>query len=153
MLRKAVQSDIEQLAQIAFELHELHVNSDPTDFRSVPQEYFKGELSDYLQSEDKSILVNDDCGINAYAAVKFTDINDPTRCPRKVCMVDCFAVKERFRRQGIGKRLMEFVSQYAKEQGCTDLRLGVKSFNENAHKFYKSLGFSERTKTLEMKIL
>lgn len=153
MLRKAVQSDTEQLAQIAFELHELHVISDPTDFRSMPQEYFKEILSKYLLVEDQSILVNDDSGINAYAAVKIINIDEPTKYPRKVCMVDCFAVKECFRRRGIGKSLMAFVSQYAKEQGCTDLRLGVKSFNEDAYKFYRSVGFNERTKILDMKIL
>ncbi len=153
MLRKAVQSDTEQLAQIAFELHELHVSCDPTDFRSMPQEYFKEILSKYLLVEDQSILVNDDSGINAYAAVKIINIDEPTKYPRKVCMVDCFAVKECFRRRGIGKSLMAFVSQYAKEQGCTDLRLGVKSFNEDAYKFYRSVGFNERTKILDMKIL
>lgn len=153
MLRKAVQSDLEQLAQIAFELHELHVKSDPTDFRSMPQEYFNERLSKYLQGEDQSILVNDDGGVNAYAAVKIINIDDSTKYPRMVCMIDCFAVKESFRRRGIGKSLMEFVSLYAKEQGCTDLRLGVKSFNEGAYKFYKSVGFNERTKILDMKIL
>ena len=153
MLRKAVQSDIEQLAQIAFELHDLHVNSDPTDFRSMPQEYFKQKLSKYLQGEDQSILVNDDGGVNAYAAVKLLNIDEPTKYPRRVCMVDCFAVKECFRRRGIGKSLMEFVSKYAKEQGCTDLRLGVRAFNENAYNFYKSVGFNERNIIMEMKIL
>ena len=153
MLRKAVQSDIAQLAQIAFELHEIHVNSDPTDFRSMPQEYFRERLSEYLQSEDQSILVHDDGGVNAYAAVKLINIDEPTRYPRRVCMIDCFAVKESFRRRGIGKSLMAFVSQYAKEQGCTDLRLGVKSFNKDAYNFYKSVGFNERTKILDMKIL
>ncbi len=153
MLRKADQSDIEQLAQIAFELHELHVKSDPTDFRSMPQEYFKERLSEYLQGEDQNILVNDDGGVNAYAAVKLISIDEPTKYPRRVCMVDCFAVKECFRRRGIGKSLMEFVSKYAKEQGCTDLRLGVKSFNEDAYNFYKSVGFNERNIIMEMKIL
>ena len=153
MLRKAVQSDIEQLAQIAFELHEIHVNSEPTDFRSMPQEYFNEKLSTYLQGEDQNILVNDDGGVNAYAAVKLISIDEPTKYPRRVCMVDCFAVKECFRRRGIGKSLMEFVSKYAKEQGCTDLRLGVKSFNKDAYSFYKSVGFNERTKILNMKIL
>lgn len=153
MLRKAVQSDIEQLAEIAFELHELHVKSDPTDLRSMPQEYFNEKLSAYLQGEDQSILVNDNGGVNAYAAVKLINIDDPTKYPRRVCMVDCFAVKECFRRRGIGKSLMAFVSQYAKEQGCTDLRLGVRAFNENAYNFYKSVGFNERTKMMEMKII
>lgn len=153
MLRKAVQSDIEQLAKIAFELHELHVKNDPTDFRSMPQEYFNERLSEYFDGEDKSILVNDDGGVNAYAAVKIINIDEPTKYPRRVCMIDCFAVKESFRRRGIGKSLMEFVSEYAKEQGCTDLRLGVKSFNENAYNFYKSVGFNKRTKILEMKNL
>ncbi len=152
MMRKAVQSDVEQLAQIAFELHELHVRGDPTDFRSMPQEYFKDRLEEYLQGKDQSILVNDDGTINAYAAVKIINIDEPTKYPRRVCMVDCFAVRECCRRQGVGTKLMEYVKRYGEEQGCTAIQLGVKAFNKNAYNFYKSIGFNDRNVIMDMKI-
>lgn len=152
MLRKAAAADLPQVAQIAFELHEIHVKGDPQSNRSMPPEYFQGELEEFLQGENNVILVSDEDGINAYAAVKITESDSPPHYPRRICFIDCFAVKEGCRRQGVGTRLMEYVRRYGEEQGCTDLQLGVKAFNKAACEFYKAVGFTERNIIMNMKI-
>jgi ribosomal protein S18 acetylase RimI-like enzyme len=51
------------------------------------------------------------------------------------------AVDERYRKQGIGKALMERVEDGLRAAGCTKLNLQVRSSNTVVVKFYKNLGY------------
>ena len=53
------------------------------------------------------------------------------------------AVDNGFRRQGVGRKLLEQVENACKEKGITHLMLDVRESNESARAFYKSLGFEE----------
>lgn len=45
--------------------------------------------------------------------------------------------------QGIGKKMMEYALQYAKEKGCYKISLSSNLRREQAHQFYESLGFKK----------
>ena len=45
--------------------------------------------------------------------------------------------------QGIGKKMMEYALQYAKEKGCYKMSLSSNLRREQAHQFYESLGFKK----------
>ena len=45
--------------------------------------------------------------------------------------------------KGIGKIMMKFALKYAKENGCYKMSLSSNLRREQAHKFYKSLGFKK----------
>ena len=152
MIRKATFADIDQTAEIFFQLHELHVKAKPDSFRTVPIEFFQDRLQWYVSSENADVLISDEGGINAFAAVKILDVNSEEKCPRRLCYIDCFAVDERCRRQGVGSRLMEHIREFAKENACTSVQLGVSGFNKSAHEFYHAIGFTERTFVMEQKI-
>lgn len=152
MVRKATLADIDQTAEIFLQLHELHVNAKPNSFRTVPIDFFQGRLQWYVAEENAELLVNDEGGVNAFAAVKILDVNSEEKMPRRLCCIDCFAVDERCRRQGVGRRLMKYIREFAKENNCTSLQLGVSEFNKNAHEFYRAIGFTERTFVMEQKI-
>ena len=51
-------------------------------------------------------------------------------------------VKDSFRRQGIGTALSRYVFQYAKENGYSEMSLGVDLDNCAALKLYSGLGFT-----------
>lgn len=51
-----------------------------------------------------------------------------------------------YRRQGIGKRLMEMAIEFAKSRGCYKVCLLSNSTRGEAHKFYEDLGFSGTSK-------
>lgn len=152
MLRKATHADIEQTAKISLQLHELHVKAKPDSYRVMPLEFFCGKLDWYIREENTEILVNDDNGINAFAAVKIMDVEPEDKFPRRLCYVDCFAVEKKCRRQGVGRRLMEYIREFARENDCTSVQLGVAAFNENAQEFYKAMGFTPRTVIMEQKL-
>lgn len=45
--------------------------------------------------------------------------------------------------KGIGKLMMKFALQYAKEKGCYKMSLSSNLRREKAHQFYESLGFQK----------
>ena len=45
--------------------------------------------------------------------------------------------------KGIGKKMMEYALQYAKEKGCYKMSLSSNLRREKAHQFYESLGFKK----------
>ncbi|RYF66212.1 MAG: GNAT family N-acetyltransferase [Cytophagaceae bacterium] len=45
--------------------------------------------------------------------------------------------------KGIGKKMMEYALQYAREKGCYKMTLSSNLRREQAHQFYESLGFKK----------
>lgn len=45
--------------------------------------------------------------------------------------------------KGIGKKMMEYALNYAKEKGCYKMSLSSNLRREQAHQFYESLGFKK----------
>jgi GNAT superfamily N-acetyltransferase len=58
----------------------------------------------------------------------------------KALYLDDLYVTAAFRRQGIGRRLLESVLQLAEEENCYKVRWQVSKWNKNAIEFYKSMG-------------
>jgi len=63
------------------------------------------------------------------------------------------AVDKRYRKQGIGKALMERVEEDLKAIGCTKLNLQVRSSNTGVVDFYKNLGYSVEDRVSMGKLL
>jgi len=59
----------------------------------------------------------------------------------KLGHVDEIVVDESFRGQGIGKKLMERITEIAKENSCKRIELDSAFHRKNAHGFYKSIGY------------
>ena len=51
------------------------------------------------------------------------------------------AVDIRFRNEGIGSKLLDFIIQHCKNQGAENLFLEVRRSNESARKLYEKKGF------------
>lgn len=141
MIRKAEPKDRAQLVELFTELHRYHINLKPEYFKMPDKSYFEGEISSAMLSDDKEIWVNDDNGVNAFAIIRFTDVDRADRYPYKLCYIDIFGVKEELRGKGIGTGLIDRIKGRAKELGCRDLQLSFHAVNSGAEKFYKKMGF------------
>ena len=53
------------------------------------------------------------------------------------------AIKKSYRRQNLGKILMDYVINYAKENGYKSIHLTCLENEEQVHKFYESCGFKK----------
>ena len=54
--------------------------------------------------------------------------------------MDDLFVQEKYRKNGIGKRLLDSIIEIGKKEKCEKLRWQVSNWNKNAQEFYKSLG-------------
>ena len=53
------------------------------------------------------------------------------------------AISERFRRQGLGRQLLAAAEEWAKSKEITLMRLNSGKTREEAHLFYRSMGYSD----------
>ena len=58
-------------------------------------------------------------------------------------IVEDVGVLPKLQGKGIGKMMMAFALQYAKEKGCYKMSLSSNLRREQAHQFYESLGFKK----------
>lgn len=52
-------------------------------------------------------------------------------------------IRQSYRGQGIGTRLMQDVEKYLLQRGCNVIRVEVFVPNQDAHQFYKNLGYQD----------
>lgn len=61
---------------------------------------------------------------------------------RPFMILENLIVSEKNRRKGIGKKLVEYIEEKAREQNCYFIMLMSLMKRKEAHKFYESLGYS-----------
>ena len=96
-----------------------------------------------LDGLPQHLLVADSEG-NIIGAVLFlVDVPDPEPWsqPRRFGYIEEVVVSEEYRGRGIGKRLLESISDWAKTQGLDEVGLHVWQRNHRATTFYESLGY------------
>lgn len=60
----------------------------------------------------------------------------------KRATVESVRVDEKYRGQGIGREMMLWTIERAREEGCISLQLTTNAERGDAHRFYKNLGFT-----------
>ena len=59
-----------------------------------------------------------------------------------ICQIESVRTASDLRGQGIGKALMEYVIDRARERGCARVQLTTNAQRTRAHEFYERLGFT-----------
>lgn len=153
MIRAADFNDLERLTELFMQLHRHHVEIKPETFIMPEREWFSERISEILNDSGQTVIVYESGGvINGYAVVKIMDVNTADKRPRRMCYIECFAVSESCRRQGIGTELFNAVRAFGRENGCTSVQLGVTACNESAVAFYEKMGLIPRTIIMEKRI-
>jgi GNAT superfamily N-acetyltransferase len=70
----------------------------------------------------------------------------------KRCTAESVRVDEKFRGQGIGREMMLWAIERAKEKGCIAIQLTTHSERKNAHRFYANLGFTGSHLGMKLKL-
>lgn len=73
------------------------------------------------------------------------------RAPKRGRITE-LVISEKYRKQGIGQKLIEKMEEYLKEQECKDVLLGVLAYNEEAYNFYLNNGYHARTMDMTKKL-
>ncbi|MGD9629108.1 MAG: N-acetyltransferase family protein [Pyrinomonadaceae bacterium] len=70
----------------------------------------------------------------------------------KRCTVESVRVDEKYRGQGIGREMMLWAIERAKEKGCVSMQLTTNNDRIDAHRFYENLGFSKSHVGMKLKL-
>ena len=143
-IRPALAEDYEGLCQVFAEVDALHREALPHVFRAADgparsREYISGLLAD----ENAALFVAESVGeITGFVFAFLRQAPDtPLHVPRRYAMIDTLAVKEKCRRAGLGRALMERAEQWGRDHGASEVDLSVWEFNQEAIAFYERLGY------------
>jgi ribosomal protein S18 acetylase RimI-like enzyme len=153
-IRLATEADLERVGDIFSEANRFHAGLVPEVFQVanpiVTPEWFDGVLKDPRTALFVAELEEEVVGV---ASVELkTNLSDPIFRQRRYAYVEAIAVAASHRNQGVGRRLMERIHQWGREQGITEVELTVWERNGQAIGFYRKLGYQMWRRTMRYTI-
>lgn len=67
---------------------------------------------------------------------------DPLRLPNEIYFIRYLMVKKEYHGQGIGRKLLNYIENLAKENNIQRIELTCANFRTDSHKFYEATGFT-----------
>ena len=131
---------------------QVHHLGRPDLFRAGAQKYNEADLQKLLQDENRPIFIAEEDGRvlgYGFCILKTTE-HDPVLTDYITCYIDDLCVDEKCRGQHIGKAIYAHIVDFAKSCGCDSVTLNVWAFNDNAIRFYESLGLKPQKIGMEM---
>lgn len=144
-------NDLEDIDRIAVQVHDCHVKWRPDIFEHTDSIISEEELASMIDSNSIFVAKEDD-KVLGYVLLSSREGKKNGYKYRKELDIDAMGVDEKYRNQGIGRKLLEYVKQYAKDNDYTDLRLTVNEENENARHLYEEVEFKVKNIAYSMKI-
>lgn len=153
-IRQANKNDITQMVPLLDEVSKLHIEKRPDVFKTRAYEEIKSNLEEMIQDESNIILIAEDKQVAVGVIIcKVREINDHTNLKNtKVLWINEICVKQEYRRNGIGRSLIEKAKEIAKENNCLRLELNCWELNEEAMKFYENQGLTTQRRVMEINI-
>lgn len=142
-IRKALESDINQILVLADKLTLLH-ESERQEFikRDKPTKKTYDEFKNYIEDENVLLLVTDSNPIVGFSISFLENFpDDMITIPR--IYTQAIYVDSQYIGQKIGTSFMEKIEKWGKEKNVKVFQIDVWNFNKSAYSFYKRNGFEE----------
>ena len=154
-IHKIETHDKPKLIELFFEFGQYLAELDKNAFNLliVPDNYGERFYTRMIENVGKNngiiyVLEIDNCVVGFVAGVIFEVGNkeDEIDCkPHKMGRVIELFINQKYRRQGLGKKLMKKIFKYFKNQNCYKVNIEVFAPNQGAYCFYNKLGFQDRS--------
>jgi len=137
-IRTAKESDLPRILELYNELSmtttgtEQHLNASFNDYRSVFSEICSDPRREILVAEYQGEVVG---------TVAIFIISGLSHSAAPYTLVENLIVNHKYRRKGIGKKLMVYTIARAKQERCHRIELCSDRRRTEAHRLYRSLGF------------
>ncbi len=151
--RQAKAEDFEAVSALSNKLAYFHVEGRPDICKSAPK-LTKREFKKQLKKESFYYTLAEDGGKIAGLCkwrMGYCRKNEHLT-DRTFAVIYELIIIDEYRRNGYATQLFGKVTEMAKEKGAAAIELYVWEFNENARKFYQSLGMAPQRILLEKKI-
>ena len=142
-IRPATAGDIPRLAELLYQVHRVHSDVRPDLFRAGERKYSDAELEELLRHpKETPIFVAENEGrVAGYAfCIHRENTGHPSLTDIKTLYIDDLCVDAACRGGGIGKKLYDFVVEYARANGYYNVTLNVWADNRGALAFYEKIG-------------
>ena len=151
MVRFALPQDAEEINVLRKEVNDLHVAGRPNHFKAGFGKELQEHVYMYLAGGFGYAAVDEEDGqIIGMVMVDYIDRPEsPYRYAERFAHIAEICVDEKHRRQGAGKRLLDFVKADAKAKGFSRIDLDVWAFND-ALAFYEAEGYTVFRRYLEL---
>ncbi len=137
LIRQATYQDVKDVIRL---LSEDSLGRQREKYRDVlPKSYYDG-FAQIERDENNELIVVERMG-EVVATLQLTFIPAMTYQGSWRAQVEAVRVDGRYRNQGIGQKLMEWVVDRARQKGCNQVQLTTNKSRHNAHRFYARLGF------------
>lgn len=131
--------EYEQVDRLMGQLHQVHVEGRPDFFLPLEHPYGRGKYEQLLEDENVIALAAKEEGkVRGICFVVMRESSGMVKL--RTAYVEDLAVDPDFRRRGLGKALFLEAKNRAKKLGAERIDLMVWGFNEEARRFYESLG-------------
>lgn len=154
LIRDIKISDFEKVNMLINQVHNIHYNGRPDIYKNSDNLLDKEEFRKMINDEKNIAFLGEIAGevvAICIITIKTYQENETTYF-RKIAYIETFCVDEKYRNQGVGRRIFDASKEKAKSRGLNTLELMVWTFNEQAINFYKELGMKPRSFVMELEI-
>lgn len=145
-IKIATQDDIEELGKMHYESSANHNKAFNQRVKYSLEEMINTTKN--IMSNDRSVLFkavcdNNICGCLFLWIIESQEAKIWNNGDERIGHISEIYVKEEYRKQGIGQKILSFAEDYLKQRGIHALDLEVYNFNTDAYNLYNKQGFSE----------
>jgi len=135
--------DSRLLAKLNHDVQELHNRIEPDIYKPHDEEGIKKFFDSFLTKDNvfAYIAYFGDIPAGYIVLIKRNYPEGPFTKTHSSIHIDQICVENKFKGKGIGKALIGFTTQFAKDNGINRIELDFWTKNKNAGEFFKSQGF------------
>ena len=153
MIRRAEIRDIPDILALLVQVDMVHHNGRPDLFKGPATKYSAEELTEILADDRTPVFVLTDDADAHVLGHAFCILQEQTGSrvltDIRTLYIDDICVDEKARRQHVGRRLYDYVLDYARSIGCYNVTLNVWACNPGAQAFYESCGMKPQKTGME----
>lgn len=151
-VRRAIPEDTERLLALLEQVESVHQKGRPDLFREHGIKFTACELLEIIADDTRPVFVAvyEGCVVG-YVFCIITETKGSTMLfDMKNVHLEDVCIDESCRGMGIGGLLMEYVTEWARKNGCDHMDLDVWEFNDGARRFYERYGFATQKRRMDM---
>ncbi|MGN9803527.1 N-acetyltransferase family protein [Micromonospora sp. L32] len=135
IFREAVRADLPAVIALLAD----DVLGKARDFTEVDEAYERA-FADITADPRNHLIVADEAG-ELVGCMQITYIPGLGRHGAERSLIESVRVRSDLRGRGLGRRMMEWAVDQARQRGCALVQLTTDKARADAHRFYRSLGF------------
>jgi GNAT superfamily N-acetyltransferase len=152
-IRHASREDLSGFLQLHAQVHALHLQRRPDQFKETERAAIEARFQELLASATAKVWIADMAGkVVGYAIEIVIERAENTWCPaRRWCDIEQICVERSHRREGIATALMQAIVDSANAAGIREVELNSWAFNQDAHRAFEAFGFTPKAIRFELK--